>query len=179
VAQNVIISGRTGFKYLASVTRALTRQRLGAEDLRFLADLPVTQAVTLDDTRFLLVHATPRDPLDEYAHPDPDFWSRRLHNVDVDVVCVGHTHQPYVLEVGDKLIINPGSVGQPRDGDPRSSYVVIDNNRVEIKRVAYPVEDTIRIVGESALPDQAKAMLSEVFRTGRGPQRTQDNNQQT
>jgi putative phosphoesterase len=179
VAQNVVIAGRTGFKYLASVTRALTRQRLGAEELRFLADLPVTQAVTLDDTRFLLVHATPRDPLDEYAHPDPDFWSRRLQHVDVDVVCVGHTHQPYVLEVGDKLIINPGSVGQPRDGDPRASYVVIDNNRVEIKRVAYPVEETIRIVGESALLDQAKAMLSEVFRTGRGPQRTQDNNQQT
>src|SRR5438445_11363 len=177
VAQNVVTSGRTGFRYLASVTRVLTRQRLGTEDLRFLADLPVTQVLTLDETRFLLVHATPRDPLDEYAHPDPDLWSRRLHHVDVDVVCVGHTHQPYVLEVGDKLVINPGSVGQPRDGDPRASYVVIDNNRVEIKRVAYPVEDTIRTVQESTLPDQAKEMLREVFRTGRSPHSTEDNNQ--
>jgi putative phosphoesterase len=176
-AQNVIISGRTGFKYLAGVTRILTRQRLGAADLRFLADLPVTQAMTLEDTRFLLVHATPRDPLDEYAHPDPDFWSRRLQNVDADVVCVGHTHQPYVLEVGDKLVINPGSVGQPRDGDPRAAYVVIDANRVEIKRIAYPVEDTIRTVTESTLPDEAKAMLSDVFRTGRGTPKTDANNQ--
>jgi putative phosphoesterase len=176
VAQNVLISGRAGFKYLAGVTRVLTRERLGAEDLRFLADLPVTQAVTLDDSRFLLVHATPRDPLDEYAPADPDFWSRRLENVDADVVCVGHTHQPYVLEVGDKLIINPGSVGQPRDGDPRAAYVVIDNNRVEIKRVAYPVEETIRTVQESTLPDQAKAMLAEVFRTGRSIHSTGDNN---
>ena len=125
-----------------------------------------------------IMHAGPRDPLDEYAHPDRDFWSRRLQHVDVDVVCVGHTHQPYVLEVGDKLIINPGSVGQPRDGDPRAAYVVIADNRVEIKRIAYPVEDTIRTVQESTLPEQAKAMLSEVFRTGRSIHRTEDNNQQ-
>lgn len=177
VAQNVITNGRTGFKYLAGVTRVLTRQRLGADDLRFLADLPVTQALTLGDTRFLLVHATPRDPLDEYAHPDRDFWSRRLQHVDVDVVCVGHTHQPYVLEMGDKLIINPGSVGQPRDGDPRAAYVVIENNRVEIKRIAYPVEETLRTVQESTLPDQAKAMLNEVLQIGRGIRRTEDNNQ--
>ncbi|HLJ97021.1 MAG TPA: YfcE family phosphodiesterase [Gemmataceae bacterium] len=177
-AQNVVTSGRAGFKYLAGVTRVLTRQRLGAQDLRFLADLPVTQAVTLDDTRFLLVHATPRDPLDEYAHPDPEFWSRRLQYVDADVVCVGHTHQPYVLEVAGKLIINPGSVGQPRDGDPRAAYAIIDQNRVEIQRREYPVEETIRRVQESTLPDQAKTMLTEVLRTGRGSQRTDNHNQQ-
>jgi putative phosphoesterase len=176
VAQNVVTSGRTGFRYLSGVTRVLTRQRLKAEDLRFLADLPVTQAVTVDGTRFLLVHATPRDPLDEYAPADADFWSRRLQDVDADVVCVGHTHQPYVLEVGGKLVINPGSVGQPRDGDPRAAYVVIENNRVEIKRAPYPVEETIRIIGESTLPDQAKKMLGEVFRTGRSVSRTEENN---
>jgi putative phosphoesterase len=175
VAQNVISSGRNGFKYLTSVTRKLTRDSLAAAELRYLAGLPVTQAVTLDDTRFLLVHATPRDPLDEYAYPDPDFWSRRLQNVDADVICVGHTHQPYVLEVGDKLVINPGSVGQPRDGDPRAAYAIIDDNRVELKRVEYPVERTIRAVHESSLPDQAKEMLSEIFRTGRSAQKTDNN----
>jgi putative phosphoesterase len=176
VAQNVVISGRSGFKYLAGVTRVLTHQRVGTDDLRFLADLPVTQAVTVNGTRFLLVHATPRDPLDEYAHADAEFWSRQLQDLDVDVVCVGHTHQPYVLEVGDKLVINPGSVGQPRDGDPRAAYVVIEDHRVEIKRVVYPVEETIRTIQESTLPDQAKAMLSEVLRTGRGNFRMEDNN---
>ena len=43
------------------------------------------QFVTVDDTRFLLVHASPRDPLDEYAYPDVEFWTRRLQNVDADV----------------------------------------------------------------------------------------------
>ena len=169
VAQNVVVQRRSDFKYLTGVTRALTRERLGGDDLRYLARLPVTRLLTLEDTRFLLVHATPRDPLDEYAPPDVEFWRRRLQNVDADVVCAGHTHQPYVLEVDDKLVINPGSVGQPRDGDPRASYAVIENFTVELKRLEYPVEDTVRVVQESPLPDDAKAMLASAFRTGTLP----------
>jgi putative phosphoesterase len=166
VAQGIGVSGRNGFKYLTGVTRQLTRERIGEEDVRFLSRLPVSRMLTLDDTRFLLVHATPRDPLDEYAPADVDFWSRRLTDVDADVVCVGHTHQPYVLEVGDKLVINPGSIGQPRDGDPRASYAVIDDYNVELKRIEYPVEAAVRTIQESGLPDQAKDMLTEVLRTG-------------
>jgi putative phosphoesterase len=165
-AQNVIVNGRTGYKYLTSVTRPLTRERLQEPDLRFLSRLPPTCVTTLENTRFLLVHATPRDPLDEYAPPDVEFWSRRLRNVDADVVCVGHTHQPYVLEVGDKLVINPGSVGLPRDGDPRASYAVIENYKVDLKRVEYPVEDAVSVIQASALPEMAKEMLAEVLRTG-------------
>jgi putative phosphoesterase len=166
LAQDIKVAGRQGFRYLTSVTRPLNRERLGPEDRRFLARLPVSSFLTLNDTRFLLVHATPRDPLDEYALPDADLWKRRLERVDANVVCVGHTHYPYVLEVGDKLVINPGSVGQPRDGDPRAAYAVIDGNRVELKRVEYPVEDAVRTIQESALPEQAKGLLAEVLRTG-------------
>jgi predicted phosphodiesterase len=120
----------------------------------------------LDDTRFLLVHATPRDPLDEYAPADKDFWARRLADVEADVVCVGHTHQQFVLEIGDKLLINPGSVGQPRDGDPRAAYAIIEDNRLELKRVEYPVEDAVRVVLESTLPEEAKEKLADVLRLG-------------
>jgi putative phosphoesterase len=167
VAQAVPVNGRNGFKYLTSVTRTLTQQRLGTDDRRFLAALPLTRMLTIEDTRFLLVHATPRDPLDEYAPPDVDFWTRRLQDVEADVICVGHTHQPYVLNVGDKLVINPGSLGQPRDGDPRASYALIEENRVELKRLDYPIEEAVRVVQESTLPDQAKEMLSEVYRLGK------------
>jgi putative phosphoesterase len=178
VAQNVVVSGGNGFKYLSGVTRVVTRERVKADDLLFLSSLPVTQYVTVEDTRFLLVHATPRDPLDEYALPDVDFWTRRLQNVDADVICVGHTHQPYVLTAGDKLVINPGSIGLPRDGDPRASYAVIENNRVELKRLEYPVEATIRVLAASPLPDPAKEMLAEVLRTGRNHLKPGGNNDQ-
>ena len=131
-----------------------------------LASIPMTRMVTLDKTDYLLVHATPRDPLDEYALGDPEFWARRLQNVSADVICVGHSHHPYVLEVGDKLVINPGSVGLPRDGDPRASYAIIENFRVELKRVEYPIEDTVHTILESTLPEPAKGLLTEVLRTG-------------
>jgi putative phosphoesterase len=170
VAQDVRVVGRTGYKYLTGVTRPLTRERLSEDDLRYLSRLPVSLTTTLDETRFLLVHATPRDPLDEYAPADSEFWARRLADVEADVVCVGHTHQQYVLEVGGKLVINPGSVGQPRDGDPRAAYAVVEDNRVELKRVEYPVEDAVRVVMDSGLPDEAKEMLSEVLRKGGGNQ---------
>jgi diadenosine tetraphosphatase ApaH/serine/threonine PP2A family protein phosphatase len=158
--------GKTGFKFLSAVTRPLTRQRLTPEGLTFLARLPLTKYLTIDDARFLLVHATPRNVLNEYGPPDAAFWTSRLDGVDGEVVCVGHSHQAFVLPVGDKLVINPGSIGLPRDGDPRGSYAVIENRRVEIKRIEYPVENTVRIIQESPLPDVAKEMLAETLRSG-------------
>lgn len=166
VAQFVKVQGRNGFKYLTGVTRETTQERIGAEERRFLAAMPVSKRVTIDGVKFLMVHATPRDPLDEYAIADAEFWSRRLAGVDAQVICVGHTHHPYILEVGDKLVINPGSVGQPRDGDPRAAYAIIENQRVELKRIEYPVEETVTTVLKSNLPEPAKSLLVEVFRTG-------------
>jgi putative phosphoesterase len=168
-AQDVDINGGIGFKYLSSVTRPLTRARLGENDLRYLADLPVTQSLVLDGRRFLLVHATPRDPLDEFAPPDAEFWARRLQGVEADVVCVGHTHYQYVLEVNGTLVINPGSVGLQRDGDPRVGYALLEDHKVEFRRVEYPYEDAVRSINDSPLPDKAKTMLAAVYRTGMLP----------
>lgn len=165
-AQDVIVNGKAGFKYLTGITRAVTRARLTPADLRYLGQLPISRTLSIDSTRFLLVHASPRDPLDEYAPPDVEFWKRRLENVEADVICVGHTHHPYVLQVADKLVINPGSVGQPRDGDPRCSYAVIEDYNVELKRVSYPIEQTVHAVENSDLPDAVKAMLADVYRRG-------------
>src|SRR5262249_38191273 len=94
---------------------------------------------------------------------------------DADVICVGHTHKPYVLEIGPKLIVNPGSLGQPRDGDPRGAYAIIEGRRVELKRMEYPVEETVRVIEDSALPYQAKLLLAEVFRTGQPCKKTDNN----
>ena len=85
---------------------------------RYLLQLPVTQRVTLAGKRFLLVHATPRDPLDEYLLKDPEVWARRLQNVQADIVCVGHSHMQFNIQVNGTVVLNPGSVGLPRDGDP-------------------------------------------------------------
>jgi putative phosphoesterase len=165
-AQNVVVNGQSGFKYLTGVTRPLTRQLLSESERRFLMELPVTRSVTIDELRYFMVHATPRDPLDEYAPADPEYWSRRLEQIDADVVCVGHTHIPFVLEVGGKIVVNPGSVGLPRDGNPRASYAILEGKKVELKRIEYPVEAAVSVIQASALPDQAKDLLTEVYRSG-------------
>jgi putative phosphoesterase len=171
VAQNVDIQGLGGFRYLTSVTRPLSVASINPEQRRFLADLPTSRMFTLDGKRFLLVHATPRDPMDEYAPPESSFWKPRLAGLQVDYLITGHTHVPYTLQVNGTLIVNPGSVGLSRDGDPRTAYAIIDGDEVQLKRSEYPVEETLQAM-ESVMSDAtAKQMLGEVFRTGGMPTR--------
>ncbi len=171
VAQNVEVSGVGGFRYLTSVTRPLSVAALTPEQRQFLSQLPTTRMFTLGSKRFLLVHATPRDPMDEYAPADPDFWRPRLAGLGVDFVITGHTHQPYTLEVDGTLVVNPGSVGLSRDGDPRTAYAIIEDGQVQLRRVEYAVEETLRAM-ESLTPDAvARAMLGDVLRTGGLPSR--------
>jgi predicted phosphodiesterase len=129
--------------------------------------LPVTQRCVLDGRRFLMVHGTPRDPLDEYVMRDADTWAKRLVNAQADVVCVGHTHMQFNLMIGSTLVLNPGSVGQPRDGDPRSAYAIIDGSKVELKRIAYPIDETIAKFDSLPVPDRAKHMFRDALLLGR------------
>jgi putative phosphoesterase len=167
VAQGVPVDGETGFRYLTRVTRPLQWPGLGPEERRYLLQLPLTRRLTLDGIRYYLVHGTPRDPLDEYVLKDQATWERRLEGIDADIVCVGHTHAQFTLRIGTATLLNPGSVGLPRDGDPRAAYAVIENGRIELKRVAYPVEETVGMLAVSAIPERAKQMLTEALRLGR------------
>ncbi|MFO0852121.1 MAG: metallophosphoesterase family protein [Gemmataceae bacterium] len=166
-AQGVSVQGVSGFRYLTMATRETTARTLSAADRRFLADLPTMAMVTLGGLRFLVVHASPRDPLDEYVYPDPAAWEPRLKGFPVDFVCVGHTHTQYSLPVGRVTVVNPGSVGLSRDGDPRVRYAVIDDGKVELKQVAYDVDATVAAVGRTDLPLLAKSMLTDIYRGGR------------
>jgi len=86
VAQGVPISGERGFRYLTQASRPLMWDALGPDERRYLLQLPLTQRVTLNGKRFLLVHGTPRDPLDEYLMKDPEAWAKRVKDCDADIV---------------------------------------------------------------------------------------------
>lgn len=169
VAQGIDVVGDHGYRYLTSVTRQPHWHALGPVERRYLLQLPLTQRLTLGGKRFLLVHGTPRDPLDEYLMNDPATWARRLSGIEADIVCVGHTHMQFNLKVGETIVLNPGSVGQPRDGDPRAAYAIIEDGMIQLKRVAYPIEETIARAEASDLPDRAKALYCEGLRLGRLP----------
>jgi putative phosphoesterase len=171
VAQNVDIQGVGGFRYLTSVTRPISVASLSRDQRRFLAELPTSRMFTLAGKRFLLVHATPRDPMDEYAPADPQFWKPRLAGLKVDYVLAGHTHLPYSLQVGATTVVNPGSVGVSRDGNPQAAYAIIDGDDVQLKRIDYPIDDTIQAVESLVRDETAKQMLTDIFRTGGTPTR--------
>lgn len=166
-AQNVDIFGVGGFRYLTMATRGPTVRMLAPADRRFLADLPTSVMATVGGKRFLLVHATPRDPLDEYVPADPDQWRQRVTGLNVDYVCVGHTHLQFALPINGTTVVNPGSVGLQRDGNPAARYAVIEDGTVELKQVEYPVEQTVAAVVAGSFEPKAKKMLADVYRTGR------------
>jgi putative phosphoesterase len=172
VAQGVPVTGQAGYRYLTRVSRPMQWKALGPDERRYLLQLPLTKRLVLDGKRFLLVHGTPRDPLDEYLMRDPEAWAKRVEHAGADIVCVGHTHMQFNIRAGETVVLNPGSVGQPRDGDPRAAYAVIEGPKIELKRVAYPVEETVRRIEASPLPDRAKVMLAESLRLGRLPERS-------
>src|SRR5208282_3622560 len=89
-------------------------------------------------------------------------------------VCVGHSHMQFNIQVEGTVVLNPGSVGLPRDGDPRAAYAIIDDYRIELKRVTYPVEETIARIEAMPWSPRAKEMMQHALRAGRLPGVTPD-----
>src|SRR5262245_1741107 len=86
VAQRIEARGGSGFRELAAATRPLHWHVLQTKHLKYLARMPVTTTVTVDNLRLALVHATPRDPMDEYLLDDPAGWRAQLAGFDADIL---------------------------------------------------------------------------------------------
>lgn len=166
VSQRVAPPEGSGFRRLVGATRQQHWNVLSPTHIKYLSRLPVTQNLQLDGLRFHLVHATPRDPMDEYLADEPDRWRTRVEGIEADIICVGHTHVQFHLDLGTQQILNPGSVGQPRDGDPRAAYAIIDNGCIELKRVEYDIDLTIRGLRDAELPEDVVQLAETVLRTG-------------
>lgn len=102
----------------------------------------------IDGRRLLLVHGSPWNRLEGYVYPDSD--KSRFAEVDADVVIMGHTHHPYVMNCFGKLLVNVGSVGLPRDVGHLSSVCILDTEdwSVQIFRIPFDV-DSLRLRTES------------------------------
>ncbi|HPP53193.1 MAG TPA: metallophosphoesterase family protein [Thermoguttaceae bacterium] len=146
----------------------------------FLGELPRQY----QEEEFLFVHGSARNPVNEYVFPEDIYNRRKMEKIFALVPkCVfqGHTHVPGVFtedlrflspedisgeyHLGNqKLMVNVGSVGQPRDGDPRACYVIIDEDRIRFRRVEYPLEQTIQKIYAIADLDN---FLGDRLREGR------------
>jgi predicted phosphodiesterase len=101
-----------------------------------------------------MVHGSPRNQLDEYVYPENPYLETLFEGVTQNVVVLGHTHVPFVSEVDGRFVLNPGSVGQPRDGNPKASYVIYDTeeNKAVIHRVEYPIGEVVEMIEALDLP---------------------------
>jgi len=146
----------------------------------FLGELPRSH----QEDKFLFVHGSARNPLNEYVFPEDIYNRRKLEKIFALIPRYsfqGHTHVPgvfteqfqflspeeinYEFRLGEeKAMINVGSVGQPRDGNPKACYVVLEDNVVRFRRVEYPFEKTIAKIYD--IPDLDN-FLGDRLRDGR------------
>lgn len=120
--------------------------QLDAKDVNALCNLPHPLEIEIDSCRILLCHGAPWNN-DAYVYPDAkEEVLRRCVVADHDVVVLGHTHYAMIRWMEAALVVNPGSVGQPRDGQPGAAWAILDTERrtVALRREAYDVESVMR-----------------------------------
>lgn len=167
---DLAVSGRMGLEWFNTYAAAAARwtaDRLEEEHVEYLSGL----SLRVETDGFTAVHGSPRDPVWEYV-VTAESARVTLEGFDTPRCLVGHSHIPFIcrieggspvfdlptdrpVEIGDeRIIVNPGSVGQPRDGDPRASYAVYDASAGTIahRRVEYDVPATQRKMTERGLP---------------------------
>ena len=175
-------------KALGAQSIAYTNAVVGDDERRYLRLLPKQMRLDFEaepcDLRLLMVHGSPRR-INQYLFEDfPEVSFLRLfESAGADVLLFGHTHKPYhrslpyAAETGEtryRHALNIGSVGKPKDGDPRAAYLLLhlDENttladpaslRSEFVRVAYDVEAAAQAVEKSTLPNEYAMMLRRAY----------------
>jgi predicted phosphodiesterase len=174
------IEDSSGFNAIARRAALWTRQALSPESLRYLAALP-TGPLSLDES-VLICHGSPEDE-DLYIFNDRDAL-RALSAAVRQISLFGHTHLPIVVRLVDgtlelvaratlaenrveftpgvNYLVNPGSVGQPRDSDPRAAFAMLDTGErtIVLHRVAYPVAHAQAKILAAGLPASLAHRLS-------------------
>ena len=174
-------------KDLGKVSIAVTNSLVKPKERNYLRTLPahikIEFRLNTDQYNVLLVHGSPRK-INEYLFEDRDEKSllRIMEGAGADVLCFGHTHKPYhrgveIIDGGTtryRHAVNIGSVGKPKDGDPRGCYALLTINKdtgifvkeaisVEFVRFAYDVERAAVAVENSPLPNEFAEMLRRGF----------------
>ncbi|MCF6150588.1 MAG: metallophosphoesterase family protein [Candidatus Kuenenia sp.] len=168
IGRNVECGCSEKYKALSDQMKNFTKSALNSSEKEFLANLPITLNIETGGTNFLLSHGSPGGDIYKYLRPDvtDKELEGELDDIQANIVFIGHTHLPMVRKIGDITIINPGSVGQPRDGIPEASYAIWEDGTFEIRRVSYDIDATARGLWHTGMPAQYISTLEEILRRG-------------
>jgi protein phosphatase len=157
------------FRAMAEASGRWTRSVISEDDKRFLRELPTEVERKVNGVKFLLCHAVPSNPLYEYCPPDADRWRDEVSAMTADVLLAGHTHLPFQRKIDKKLVVNPGSLGQPKHGRAEDCYAVWDRGSFHLHAAPYAVDETVRKIQALPLPTKIQEDLSDVLRFGGFP----------
>ncbi|MFW6230267.1 MAG: metallophosphoesterase family protein [Halanaerobium sp.] len=156
-------------KEMEKATKSLfwTQENISSENKMWLKNLPKDKHLKIKDWDIFLVHGSPREN-NEYLYSDSRAIEEIIEKYDFDVLLCGHTHLPYFKVYNDRYIVNAGSAGKPKHGNPRVNYILLDVKKDEIdfaiKEVSYNHNQIAgEIENEEGLPDE----FAEIFRTGK------------
>lgn len=174
-------------KDMGKISISYTNSIVRPDERNYLRTLPahikVEFQLNKDKLNLLLVHGSPRK-INEYLFEDRDEKSllRIMEGADADVMCFGHTHKPYhrILPTEQtenphyRHAINSGSVGKPKDNNPKGCYVILtinadssitskDTVQVEFIRFDYDVEKAAKVIEDSPLPNEYAQMLRKGY----------------
>jgi predicted phosphodiesterase len=158
---------------LARVAEEHARTQLGPGDISWLRGLGHEAGLYLSGRELYIVHGSPWDPLFTGIRPDadPDKLRMGFMTIDADFVVLGHTHVQMVLRdvLERAVIINPGTVGFPLDGDPRAAYSLLDTDDGSVypRRLPYEVDRTVDAV--DAYPQGERELITHILRKGSRP----------
>lgn len=162
--QAVLEGGEEWFNPAARAGVQHSRKQLDEDGIAFLEDMRLQCGFE----GVHLVHGSPRGPTTEYVFPDApgEKLAKIAHHHAVDgaeMVAMGHTHVPFVRKVEGVTLFNVGSVGQPRDGDPRACWTLVDpeSREVEHRRVDYDIDAAADAIREAGLPASLGQRLHE------------------
>ena len=145
----------------------LTLELIGDDAKNYLRELPRECRFVLDGVSFYMNHTVPHLPLHHYLDKNTprSELAEYYQDIQADVIVTGHTHMPYIKNFRDKILVNPGSVGQSRDGDPRASFATFDTatGRIELKRLEYDITETSEYLKKLNFPAYSLFCLKNGF----------------
>jgi len=142
-----------------------TIDNITEENKKFLRELPSSLNLNFKEKSITFIHGSPRR-INEYLKENSEEAKEVMESLREDVLVCAHTHEAYYKRYGNKLLINSGSVGKPKTGNPKSNYVIMevrDEVKVEIIEVDYDFEKIARAIEESGLPKE----FANIIRTGK------------
>jgi putative phosphoesterase len=142
---------------MATLSFEWTKRHTSERSKNYMKSLPFEIAFEVEGRKVKIFHATPIKNNIYWSYDrDEDFFLHMARKADGDIMIYGHTHIPYRKDIDNKVFINAGSVGKPKDGDTRTCVVLVeflsDTVKTEFIRLAYDIEKVATAIIKSGLP---------------------------